>query len=71
MGPIRKQTTGRVSLRLSNAALDELGVLAAQKGISKTEVLRRALAVYDYVSEAGDRVSIKRKDGSIETLLIP
>ncbi len=71
MMPPSVETSGRLSIQLSDEALKELKNLAKRKGISMREVMRRALAVYDYVADEGNAVSLIKDDGSTETLLIP
>jgi len=53
---------------------DVVGELAEQQGISKTEVLRRAVStekfVYDTLSE-GDRLVVRKPDGTLEHVNFP
>ncbi len=65
------KTSEYISLKLSYEAIEELEKLAVAKGISKEEVIRRALAVYDYLSDIGGSVLITMDDGSIESFLLP
>jgi len=64
----------RVTLNLPWKVWDVVGELAEQQGISKTEVLRRAVStekfVYDTLSE-GDRLVVRKPDGTLEHVNFP
>jgi metal-responsive CopG/Arc/MetJ family transcriptional regulator len=62
----------RVSVNFSDNALSTLEKLAHEKGKSMSDVLRDAIVLENYVTEAsreGSKIFIERPDGKIRELL--
>lgn len=62
--------TQRLSINLSAETASTLQKLKANKGISVTEIVRNAIAVYDFFEEEvsqGRNVQTSNKDGSGKT----
>ena len=64
--------TVRVSANLPEETFKMLKELAAKRGVSMTEILRRAVALEDYVDEAideGGKILVEKRDGEMRQLL--
>ena len=62
----------RVSVNFSDSALSTLEQLAQEKGKSMSDVLRDAIVLEKYVTEAtkeGSKIFIERPDGKIRELI--
>jgi hypothetical protein len=64
----------RLTVEFPDKINDMLGELSAKEGTTKVGIIRRALALYDYVQkEAFDkqnRLSIRDKDGKVVTDIV-
>jgi Ribbon-helix-helix protein, copG family len=63
----------KVSMNLTQEDIDILRALAEKRGISMTEVVRRALALEKFVddsTEQGEKVLIQGPDNGVRQLLI-
>jgi hypothetical protein len=62
----------RVSVNFSDSALSTLEKLAHEKGKTMSEVLRDAIVLEDYFTEAGregSKIFIERPDGKVRELI--
>jgi len=67
---------GKFSVEFADGLASKLTELAAKKGVSKVDVLRRALTLYDYADKAteGDpekNVSITKGDKKLQDIILP
>lgn len=63
----------RLTVELGEKTNEKLGRLAKEKGLAKVDVLRMALALYDYVEEqagAGYRLSVTDSQGQRVTDIV-
>ena len=63
----------RLTIDLSDKAEEIVARLASDQGTTKVEILRRALALYDYVqeqTESGSKLAIVGKSGKVEERII-
>ncbi len=63
--------TKRVSLPLTREGADKLVDLAKRVGVTQTEVLRRALTVYDYLKSTGGEVQLTKPSGDVVEVVLP
>jgi len=63
----------RTTFAFSPAVDEKLTRLANQNNTSKTEILRRAISLYEYLGDnsKGGRVRIERKDGTQAEIILP
>jgi hypothetical protein len=74
MGELNPRERVRLNLDLQTEVKERLDGLQERTGAaSLTEVIRRALALYDLVvdhQKAGGRIQLYNRDGTVETLTI-
>ena len=61
---------GRLTVNLPARVWDVLEATVREDGITRTEALRRAIVVENYIRQriaAGDEIVIRRQDGSTDT----
>jgi predicted transcriptional regulator len=65
----------KLTVELSEVANAKLDRLAETKGLTKVDILRRALALYEYVAEqaeSGNRFAVQDREGNhIERVIVP
>ena len=64
----------RLTVNLSEKAYKELETMAKERGITMTEVLRRAIGMEKFMSEAmarNNKILLEDSDGKIERVVIP
>jgi hypothetical protein len=63
----------RLSINLSAETAEALRELAARKGVSITEGIRRAIAAWQFLeveASKGNRIAVIEQDGSIRTVVL-
>jgi hypothetical protein len=71
-GPGSKQMSHRVSVNFSDSALLTLQKIAQKRGKTMSEVLRDAIELENYVTEAaseGSKIFIEKADGKIREIV--
>lgn len=61
----------RVTVNLVSKSAASLDRLSVSTGLSKTDVINRALQVYDFIdseTEAGKQILVRAADGTVEVL---
>lgn len=61
----------RVSLPLKPEGARKLAELAQRVGVTQTEILRRALATYDYLKSTGGEVRVTKPSGDVVEVILP
>jgi len=68
----RHSTAERITVALVNKAAEDLKRTQARTGLSKTDIVNRALSLYDFIDgriTAGDDVMLRHKGGGDYELL--
>src|SRR5579872_6198675 len=63
----------KVTVNLTPEDVETLNAIAAKRGVTKTEVLRRALAMEKFLDESadsGEKILLQSPDNSVRQLLI-
>ena len=66
--------TKRLSVNLSDKAYSDLEAMANERGISMTEVLRKAIGMEKFLSDAQSKkmkILLEDTDGSIQQIVVP
>ena len=64
----------RLTVNLSNKAYEDLETMAQQRGISMTEVLRKAIGMERFLSDAqskNQKILLEDADGKIQRIVVP
>jgi len=63
----------RLSLNVSTQTAAVIRDIAGRKGLSATESIRRAIAIWQFIeteTSAGNRIAVIERDGSIRTVVV-
>ncbi len=67
--------TRRITFNLLESEYEELEAFAREKGITKTDALRRALnlaaTLYEATDEKGETLLTRSEDGELQRILLP
>lgn len=71
--PARSETSERFSITLIPSAVRAVALLMSLTGLSKTDILNRAVQVYEFIEEqkqSGKEILVRDKDGTFERVHI-
>jgi predicted transcriptional regulator len=66
----------KFTVEFADGMAEKLNSLAARKGVSKVDILRRALTLYDYAeketgNDADKKLSITKGDKKLQDIILP
>ena len=65
---------GRLSVQFDNKLSNKLAQIAKEKGVSKTEIIRRAIATYDTLGEEindDGKIMVVKENKVVKQLIVP